>query len=78
MMPSRAFIVEMADNATYPVARNVARKLPRKAVGWDYVGVQEWNRCTVSSLQWQSDEEDCVDTRKYGNKRFEKGRRRHA
>ena len=77
MMPSRAFIVEMADNVTHPVARNVARKLPRKAVRWDPMGVQECNRCIVSSLQWHSDD-DCIHTRKYGNKRFEKGRRQHA
>lgn len=65
------FVVELADNFTYPVARGVARKLPVRK--WDDVGSCEWNRCITSSLMWNSD----LDCSKYGNKRFEKGRRRH-
>jgi hypothetical protein len=69
---SRAFIIEMADNVTYPVDRSVAQRAER----WDAEGVREWNRCIVSSLVWQSDAH-WVHASKYGNKRFEKGRRRH-
>jgi len=70
----RVFIAEMGDNFTYSVARNVARKLPVQK--WDDVGSCEWNRCITSALMRYSDS-DWAHHRKYGNKRFEKGRRRH-
>lgn len=38
--------------------------------------MHEWNRCIASSLVWQSDAH-WAHARKYGNKRFETGRRRH-
>ena len=69
-----AFIAELGDNFTHPVARNVARKLPVRK--WDDVGICAWNRCITSCLMWLPDS-NCVHHSKYGNKRFEKGRRRH-
>lgn len=57
------------------VTRSTARKLPQQA-RWDHMGICEWNRCIVSSLAWESDSH-WLHGSKYGNKRFEKGRRSH-